>query len=183
MSQEFIDYLQNLINENKFINGEITFGKLNNNFFNYNINKKSYYTFKNFINKKYKNITYNEKIYQYYDYLLVSKDDKSHVCFKINYSDFKYDINDKLSISYKTNNNYILDNINFPTIDKYHLELNKLIEKYIIKYKNSTINIEFIEINNNTLSIKFIFNLHEKNFENFKTNLSFLIKKLFHNFN
>jgi len=32
MSQEFIDYLQNLINENKFINGEITFGKLNNNF-------------------------------------------------------------------------------------------------------------------------------------------------------
>ena len=102
--------------------------------------------------------------------------------FKINYSDFKYDINDKLSISYKTNNNYILDNINFPTIDKYHLELNKLIEKYIIKYKNSTINIEFIEINNNTLSIKFIFNLHEKNFENFK-NISFLIKKLFHNFN
>ena len=40
MSQEFIDYLQNLINENKFINGEITFGKLNNNFFNYKLDSK-----------------------------------------------------------------------------------------------------------------------------------------------
>ena len=42
--KEFTNYLENLINKNKFVNGEITFGKLNNNFFNYNINKKSYYT-------------------------------------------------------------------------------------------------------------------------------------------
>jgi hypothetical protein len=183
MSQEFTNYLENLINKNKFVNGEITFGKLNNNFFNYNINKKSYYTFKNFINKKYKQTTFKEKVYQYYDYLLVSKDDKSHVCFRLNYTDFKYDINNNLSICYKTNNNYILDNINFPTIEKYHSEFNKEYEKYSIKYKNSIINIEFIEINNNILSIKFIFNLNQKNLENFKINLSFLLKKLFHNFN
>ena len=62
-------------------------------------------------------------------------------------------------------------------------EFNKEYEKYSIKYKNSIINIEFIEINNNILSIKFIFNLNQKNLESFKINLSFLLKKLFHNFN
>jgi len=183
MSEVFINHLNNLINTNKFINGEITFGKLENNFFNYNINKRSYFTFKNFINKKYKSHNFKEKIYQYYDYLLISKDEKSHICFRINSSDFKYDVNDKLSISYKTNNNYIVDNINFPAIDKYNSEVNKVYNKFSIKFKNSIINIEFIEINNKFLSIKFTFNLHEKNFDNFKTNLNFLLNKLFHNFN
>ena len=42
MSEIFINHLDNLVNNNKFINGEITFGKLENNFFNYNINKKRY---------------------------------------------------------------------------------------------------------------------------------------------
>lgn len=183
MSEEFINHLNNLVNTNKFINGEITFGKLDNNFFNYSINKKSYYTFKNFIKKKYTGINFEEKNYQYYDYLLVSKNDKSHICFRINSSDFKYDINSKLSISYKTNNNYILDNTNFPAIDKYHSEITKVYDKFSIKFKNSIINIQFIEINNKILSIKFIFNLHKKNFNNFKTNFTFLLNKLFHNFN
>lgn len=183
MSENFLNHLNNLIDKNKFINGEITFGKLNNNFFNCNINKKSYYTFKKFLDKKYKSKNFKEKIYQYYDYLLVSTDNKSHVCFKINSSDFTYDINDKLTISYKTNNNYLIDNINFPAIDKYHSELDKDCYKYSIKFKNSTINIEFIEINKKILSIKFIFNLHSNNFNNFKQNLSFLLNKLFHNFN
>lgn len=183
MSEEFINYLNTLVNDNKFVNGEITFGKLDNNFFNYNINKKSYYTFKNFIKKKNTSTTFKEKLYQYYDYLLVSKNDQSHICFRINSSDFKYDINNKLSISYKTNNNYIVDNINFPTLDKYHSEVIKLYDKFSIKFKNSIINIEFIEINNKILSIKFTFNLHEKNFDNFKANLNFLLNKLFHNFN
>ena len=39
MSEQLINHLSKLV-KNKFINGEITFGKLNNNFFNYNINKK-----------------------------------------------------------------------------------------------------------------------------------------------
>ena len=183
MSEEFINHLDKLVNKNKFINGEITFGKLDNNFFNFNINKKSYYTFKNFIKKKYKSTNFKEKNYQYYDYLLISKSDKSHICFRINLSDFKYDINNKLSISYKTNNNYIVDNINFPSIEKYHSEILKDYEKFSVKYKNSIINIEFIEINNKILSIKFTFNLHEKNFYNFKTNFVFLHNKLIHNFN
>lgn len=182
MSQEFINHLNNLVNENKFINGEITFGKLENSFFNYNINKKSYYTFKNFIGKKYQSTHFEEKIYQYYDYLLISKNDKSHVCFRINSSDFKYDINNKLSLNYKTNNNYIVDNINFPSFDKYHSEVIKIYDKYCIKFKNSIISIEFIEENNKTLSIKFLFNLHKNNFENFKANFTFLLNKLFHNF-
>jgi hypothetical protein len=183
MSDELINHLNKLVKKNKFINVEITFGKLNNNFFNYNINKKSYYTFKNFINKKYSKISSNEKIYQYYDYLLISKDDKSHVCFRINYSDFKYDDNNNLSISYKTNNNYIIDNLNFPSIQNYHSEIMKNYEKYLIKYKNSTIYIEFSEINNKILSINYKFNIHEKNFENFIINFKFLLKKLYHNFN
>ena len=183
MSENLINHLENLVKDNKFINGEITFGKLENNFFNYNINKKSYYTFKNFIKKKYNGINFQEKIYQYYDYLLISKNDKSHICFRINSSDFKYDINNKLSISYKTNNNYIVDNTNFPSIDKYHKEITKIYDKFTIKFKNSIINIEFIEIDSTIISIKFTFNLHEKNFDNFKSNLTFLINKLLHNFN
>ena len=130
MSEQFINHLNNLIQKNKFINGEITFGKLNNNFFNFNINKKSYYTFKNFISKKYNKTTCNDKIYQYYDYILVSKDNNTHVCFRINSSDLKYDLNDKLSINYKTNNNYIIDhNLKFITNDDYK-------EKYVINGEN-----------------------------------------------
>lgn len=183
MSDQFLNFLNNLVKENKFINGEITFGNLNNNFFNFNINKKSYYTFKNFINKKYTKISSCEKIYQYYDYLLISKNSKTHVCFRINYSDYKYDVNDKLSISYKTNNNYIIDNINFPTIQNYHSEITRNYDKYFVKFKNSVINIEFNEINNKILSINFKFNIHEKNFENFKLNFKFILNKLYHNFN
>ena len=183
MSEQFINHLNNLIKKNKFINGEITFGKLNNNFFNFNINKKSYYTFKNFISKKYNKTTCNDKIYQYYDYILVSKDNNTHVCFRINSSDLKYDLNDKLSINYKTNNNYIIDNINFPTIQNYHSELNKSYDKYFVKFKNSIIIIEFIEINNKILSIKFNFKIHENNFDNFINNFKFLHNKLLHNFN
>lgn len=183
MSEQFINHLKKLIKNNKFVNGEITFGKLNNNFFNYNINKKSYYKFKNFINKKYTIISTSYKIYQYYDYILFCKNNNSHVCFRINYSDFKYDINDKLSFNYKTNNNYIVDNINFPSLQKYHSELHNNYDKYSVRFKNSIINIEFIEINNKILSIKFTFKIHEKNFENFKENLNFLTNKLYHNFN
>ena len=105
------------------------------------------------------------------------------MCFRINSSDLKYDLNDKLSINYKTNNNYIIDNINFPTIQNYHSELNKTYDKYFVKFKNSIITIEFIEINNKILSIKFNFKIHENNFDNFVNNFKFLHNKLLHNFN
>lgn len=113
--------------------------------------------------------------------MLISKDENSHVCFKLNDSKMDYisPLPNKLSLRFKLNNSNIIDNIYFPCIDNYDNYEEQEIDRYSIKFKNSIINIDFINTQNNIKSIIFKFKVDDKNFDNFKYNLSFVLSKLY----
>lgn len=178
---EILNYISKTLENTDFFEGELKLGLLKNEIFSYNLNDKTFYTFKNFIEKNNKQIEINHKIYKYYDMIMVSKNDNSHVCFKLSTDHMKYftPFENKLSLRFKHNNKNIIDNLNFPNLDKYHNYEVHNIERFNLNYKNSIINIDFIIINQNIKSIIFRFKVETSNFENFKKNLDYLLSKFY----
>lgn len=178
-NNEFANYLLDLINKYNNINGELKLGLLNNNKFDYDI--KNADKFKKFISSKYKCILSEHKMYYYYNMFLISKDENSHVYFKNNNLHMKYftPIKNKYSLRFRNNDFNKIDSINFPTIDKYDLIENNKVESYNVKFKNSTISIQFININDKINSIVFKFSVDKQNIDNFRNNLSFILSKLY----
>lgn len=182
MSNNFIKNIENSISETQFFDGELKVGFLRNNIFNYNIRDNVYYGFKNFINKNNSATNMKQKLYQYYDLQMISKDENSHIVYKLNEnSNMEYItlFENKLSLRFKLNNANIIDNIYFPCLDKYDNYEEQDIDRYSIKFKNSTINIDFINNQNNVKSIIFRFKVDKTNYDNFKNNLSFILSKFY----
>ena len=121
------------------------------------------------------------KIYQHYDMVMISKDENSHVCFKLKQDHLKYysPFKNKLSLRFKKNNRNIIDNLNFPYLDKYHNYEVHEIERFSMNYKNSIINIDFININDDIKSIIFKFKVETSNYDNFKKNLEYILTKFY----
>lgn len=178
---KIINDIENILYDEEYINCDIKFGYLYNNVLKYNINNNFFDKFKQFINNKYKVQKINNNIYYYYDMILISRDENSHICKRISESKFKYYNfkKNKLAFQFKMTNNKIIDNIEFPCVEKYHNQENITIDEYPVKFKNSTINIQFININNNVNSIKLKFKVNKNNLDNFKNNLSFILSKLY----
>ena len=182
MSVNFVQNIQNIINETQFFEGELKIGYLRNNIFNFNIRDNVYSGFKNFINKNNSATNFKQKIYQYYDLQMISKDENSHVCFKLDENSRMQYItlfDNKLSLRFKLNNANIIDNIYFPCLDKYDNYEEQNIDRYSIKFKNSIINIDFINTENNIKSIIFKFQVDKNNYDNFKSNLAFILSKFY----
>ena len=182
MSLELIKNIEDNINESQFFDGELKVGYLRNNIFNYNIRDNVFYGFKNFINKNNSATNIKQKVYQYYDLQMISKDENSHICFKLNEnSKMNYItlLENKLSLRFKLNNSNIIDNIYFPCLEKYDNYEEQDIDRYSIKFKNSIVNIDFINNQNNIKSIIFKFQVDKNNYDNFKCNLSFILSKFY----
>jgi len=181
MTDVFISNIHTILDDAHFFEGELKVGFLKNNIFNYNIQDNIYFGFKNFISKNNTATNIKQTVYSYYDLMLISKDENSHVCFKLNDSKMDYisPLPNKLSLRFKLNNSNIIDNIYFPCIDNYDNYEEQEIDRYSIKFKNSIINIDFINTQNNIKSIIFKFKVDDKNFDNFKYNLSFVLSKLY----
>jgi len=175
------NYIETILKNTDFFEGELKVGFLRNDIFTYNINDNTFYGFKNFISKNNKSIEVKHKMYQYYDMVMISKDENSHVCFKSTpdhmqyYSPFK----NKLSLRFKQNNKNIIDNLNFPYLEKYHNYEEHDIERFSINYRNSIINIDFININDDNKSIIFRFKVESSNYDNFKKNLEYILTKFY----
>ena len=163
-------YIKEILETTDFFEGELKVGFLRNDIFTYNINDNTFNGFKSFIERNNKPINLNHKIYKYYDMVMVSKDENSHVCFKLTPDHMKYytPLRNKLSLRFKKNNKNIIDNISFPYLDEYHNYEVHEIERFGIKYKNSTINIDFVNINDDVKSIIFKFKVESSNYDNFK---------------
>lgn len=176
---ELISYLNELILKHNFINGELKLGSLNNDIFCYNIN--NFEKFYKFLEGKYKKTISESKIYYYYNMFLISKSEDSHVCFQYNNLYMKYftPIKNKYSLRFRNNDFNKIDTIYFPTLEKYDNEEHNKIETFEVKFKNSIIYVNFININKNINSITFKFNIDKNNMYNFKLNLSFLLSKLY----
>jgi len=182
MSHKFVNNIKDIIDETQFFDGELKIGYLRNNIFNFNIRDNIYDGFKNFINRNNSVTTFKQKVYQYYDLQMISKDENSHICFKLNEnSQMEYItlLENKLSLRFKLNNTNIIDNINFPCLEKYDNYEEQDIDRYSIKFKNSIINIDFINTHNNVKSIIFKFKVDNNNYDNFKYNLSFVLSKFY----
>ena len=152
-------YINNNLENTNFFEGELKVGYLKNDFFNYDINKKTFYGFKNFLEKNNQSTKIKQKLYQYYDMMMISKDDHSHVCFKLHESDMSY------YTPFDKNYSLRFKNYNFNVID--------------ISYKNSTINIDFVNINDKIHSIIFKFKVENSNLDNFKRNLNYILTKFY----
>ena len=175
------EYINNNLEDTNFFEGELKVGYLKNDFLNYNINKKTFYGFKNFLEKNNQSTKINQKLYQYYDMMMISKDEHSHVCFKIHDSDMSYytPFDRNYSLRFKNYNFNVIDNIYFPSLEKYHNYEEQDIDRFSITYKNSTINIDFININDKVYSIVFKFKVENSNLDNFKRNLNYILTKFY----
>jgi hypothetical protein len=175
------NYINETLDNTNFFEGELKVGYLKNDIFNYNINNSVYYGFKNFIEKNNNANKIKQKIYHHFDMMLISKDENSHVCFKLNETHMEYytPIQNKLSLRFKKYNNNIIDNLNFPCLDSYHNYEDHEIDRYSINYNNSIINIDFININNDVKSIIFKFKVESANIDNFKINLQYVLSKFY----
>jgi len=178
---DITNYIKKILENTDFFEGELKAGFLKNDIFNYNMNDSTFYGFKNFISKNKSSIELKHKIYQYYDMIMVSKNDNSHVCFKLTPDHMKYysPFKNKLSLRFKKNNKNIIDNLNFPSLDEYHNYEVHEIERYSMNYKNSIINIDFININDDTKSIIFKFKVETENYDNFLKNLEYILTKFY----
>lgn len=180
---DLLNYISKTLENTDFFEGELKLGFLKNDIFTYSINDKTFYTFKNFIQKNNSSIEIDHKIYKYYDMIMVSKNDNSHVCFKLSTDHMKYytPFENKLSLRFKHNNKNIIDNINFPNLDNYHNYEVHNIERFNLNFKNSNINVDFVKINKDIKSIIFRFKVETSNFINFKKNLEYLLTKFYRN--
>ena len=178
-NSEFISNINNLIEKSNYVNGELKVGTLKNNFFDFNIN--NYNKFYNFISSKYKKTTSETKIYYYHKMFLISNNENSHICFKFNDIQLKYftPFDKKYSLRFSNNDFNKIDALYFPSLEKYDYEENNKIDTFEVKYKNSTIYINFVNINNKVNSINFKFNVDKNNLDNFKNNLSFILSKFY----
>lgn len=177
--------LLDLIQDECFIKINICIGNIKNNFMNHNINHKTYNTYLNFIRNKVKNKK-NEYIKKYYykDMILICNN-KNKYCVKnlpsqfINYKINKTKYNKNISnIRVKIKNQRLIDIINFPSIKNYFKIENLRVQTFNSKYKNSELYINFIE-NDNNLSIEYSSNIDIKNIDNFISNLSYILGKLY----
>ena len=181
--QLFLNFINENVKDYKFLNGELKVGNLRNNVFDYNIHNNLFNNFKNFIdsNKRYKKESFTQTVYKYYDMYMISKNENSHSCFKIINPNYKYVqlFENKLALRYKNTNNLMLDQINFPALEKYHQQEIQKIDRYTISFKNSKILIDFININDKINSIIISFHIHENNYENSLKNLSYILSKFY----
>ena len=181
--QLFLKFIDDNIKEYKFLNGELKIGNLRNNVFDYKINNNIYNNFKKFIdsNSRYKKESFTQSIYKHYDMYMVTKNENSHTCFKLINPNYKYIklFENKLALRYKNTSNLMIDQINFPALEKYDQEENQEIDRYTISFKNSQILIDFININKNVNSIIISFQIHENNYENSLKNLSYILSKFY----
>ena len=106
-----INYIDQTLKNSDFFEGELKLGFLKNDIFTYNINDNTFYGFKNFIEKNNSPLEIKHKIYKYYDMIMVSKNENSHVCFKLSTDYMKYytPFENKLSLRFKHNNKNIID--------------------------------------------------------------------------
>ena len=128
----------------------------------------------------------SQTVYKYYDMYMISKNENSHTCFKPinpNYHYIKL-FENRLALRYKNTNNLMIDQINFPSIEKYDQQEYQEIDRYKISFKNSQILVDFININESVKSIIISFQIHENNYENSLKNLSYILSKFYKkNFN
>lgn len=186
--QLFLKFINDNISECKFLNGELKLGNLKNNVFDYNINSNLFNSFKNFIdsNDRYEKESFAQTVYKHYDMYMISKNENSHACFKLINPNYQYIkiFEDRLALRYKNTNNLMIDQINFPSIEKYDQQESQEIDRYKISFKNSQILVDFININESVNSIIISFQIHENNYENSLKNLSYILSKFYkRNFN
>ena len=179
---DFSDKFKEIIDEQEFINAEFKLGAFNtkNKVQYININKDLYNRFYTFISSKYNELEKVQKIYYYKDMKLVSINDNTHICIRslpCKYYDFL--IKNNYGMRVILQNNRMINNINFPSLQKYDsIEVNN-IKYFVIKYKNSEITLEFIErddINSICLKSK----IDKYNILNFVKNIQFILGKFYH---
>ena len=119
--------------------------------------------------------------------VLISKNNKSLVCLKkqfSDYKDFKVPYKNKYELNYNSLrlivcNNRLLDVITFPTINNYDNIIEKNVDSFSIKYKNSEIILEFILENNKINSLVIKSKIDENNLDNFVSSFEYLLNKLY----
>ena len=180
-SDNFINYVNEDIDKNKFLNGEFKFGYFRNGVLNFNINKNMFCNFRDFLEKKYKVSEVSQTVYRYYDMYMISNNESSHTCFKYNNPDYKYIkfFEKKNFARFMKKDLIILDPINFPTIENYSELESQQIKTVEIKFKNSIINVNFVTTDDNINFITMNFKVHRNNYDNFKNNLSFILGKFY----
>lgn len=180
---DFTNYIKDEIKTNNYINAELKLGFLKNKIFNHNIKSYLYDNFNKFMNSSYSKSkkVYSQKIYKYYDMFMISTNENSHSCFKFTNPEFKYVniLDNKLSLRFKINNSLMIDPIKFPCLEFYDDIEDQHIESFEIKFKNSKIYVDFLNINESINNIVISFEVHNNNYDNFLKNLSYVLSKLY----
>ena len=181
------DELDKLLKDNNLINVNIDIGNINRDgVMNHKINQKTFDIYQSFIKSKYKNASELEITEYYYsDMKLVFYGEKKSMYLKrlpTKHLDFRVtNANRNKNISgarLELINVRKIDPIKFPSIDEYDNIEEYTMWKYVSRYKNSEINIKFIESDNSN-EMAFSGKIDEVNFDSFMNNISYLLSKLF----
>lgn len=150
MDSDINNILKNLCAHN-YINSEIKIGKMKNNYFNYNIDKVIFDKIFNFYNDKYNCSIYSYKRYEYIDLYLIENNNNFNCYKNVNFY-FNYINFNNMTFLIKNNLYLDLDTIYFPRCNcQYKEEIES--KFFLVKFKNSTLRIEFLNINNKYNSI------------------------------
>ena len=146
-----IDYFFENNNDFNYFNFELKLGNYKNNYFNYNIDKNIFDKIFKFYNNKYESKYYEYRRYEYIDLILIEKE-KTFNCYKNINLNYNYVNLENINLQIK---NYLyidVDIIYFPKVKSvYHEDIKCYY--FLIKFKNSIIRIEFLNINNKYNSI------------------------------
>ena len=139
------------INENNLICYQIKIGNMLNNYFNCNIDKTKFNKIYDFYHKKYQKYSYSYKKFEYIDLCLINNNNNFY-CYKNINLDYKYIYYNNIVLLVKNNLYIDVDNIYFPKNENiYHENIES--NYFLIKFKNSILRIEFLNINNKYNSI------------------------------
>jgi hypothetical protein len=183
--------ISDLIEECKFVNIKISIGSINENgVMNHKINSRSFDIYHAFIKNKIKNSKHHN-ITEYYhnDLKQISYQDKdkSRSIFiqklptiYLNYklTDSKKNINTS-HLRVELINNRKIDALLFPSLEQYNDIVKSDIYVYASKYKNSEIEIKFINSGYGNVEINFISKIDKVNIENFINNFEYILSKFY----
>ena len=175
----FKQNINKLLNDREFLEINITFGFINRNgVMSYKINSTFFERFKSFIEKKNTKISESVKEYYHNNMILISKNNKSYVCIKKNFTEYQdYFVQNKQK--YELNYSYfrlelqdyrLLDLTHFPSVEKYDNIIEKEIDSFLFNFKKSEILLQFINEDNIIPSIVIKSKIDANNLENFINN-------------
>lgn len=178
-----------LIEECRFVNIKVSLGSINEKrVMNHRINSRSFNIYHNFIKNKIKNGRHLEITEYYHNDLKQITYDKTRQSVFIQklptiYLDYKLPNCRKNANSSQMRveiiNNRKIDAILFPSIENYDEIVKSDIYVYKSKFKNSDIDIKFINSGNGNFEINYLAKIDKVNLDNFINNFEYLLSKFY----